>query len=153
MQILEIYTVNIFGIGATTTSNQYFFKILFASVIRNQMDLTLPSPPIIILSTILWSAETFKITMLFWLNDTERFSFDGTKSTCALPCTSLGKLSNTSFRCYFTKVLAMKSSISYYKSRWWNVSARFVRWMVWNDGLFCFNWTWRRRFCFVKTRM
>ena len=117
MQILEIYTVNIFGIGATTTSNQYFLKILFASVIRNQMDLTLPSPPIIILSTILWSAETFKITMLFYLNDTERFSFDGTESTCALPCTSLGKLSNTSFRCYFTKVLAMKSSISYYESR------------------------------------
>lgn len=28
--------------------------------------------------------------MLFYLNDTERFSFDGTKSTCALPCTSLG---------------------------------------------------------------
>ena len=52
MQILEIYTVNIFGIGATTTSNQYFLKKLFASVIRNQMDLTLPSPPIIILSTI-----------------------------------------------------------------------------------------------------
>lgn len=118
MQILEIYTVNIFGIGATTTSNQYFLKKLFASVIRNQMDLTLPSPPIIILSTIFfWSAETFKITMLIYLNDTERFSFDGTKSTCALPCTSLGKLSNTSFRCYFTKVLAMKSSISYYESR------------------------------------
>lgn len=117
MQILEIYTVNIFGIGATTTSNQYFLKILFASVIRNQMDLTLPSPPIIILSTILWSAETFKITMLFYQNDTERFSFDGTDSTCALPCTSLGKLSNTPFRCYFTKVLAMKSSISYYESR------------------------------------
>ena len=116
MQILEIYTVNIFGIGATTKS--IFFKKI---ICLRYSEPNGPHPPLTanyyFVYNFFWSAETFKITMLIYLNDTERFSFDGTKSTCALPCTSLGKLSNTSFRCYFTKVLAMKSSISYYESR------------------------------------